>query len=588
MRIINNIGKSFLRYAFFLMLMPVLSQAQTSYFVDGINGSDANSGTNHNAAWKTIQKSMNSATPNSIVYISGGTYHENLNVNVAGLSGAPIMFTNYNDEEVIVDGTGTTGTKLLQIINKNNLIFQSLTLQNLTANNGKGIEVVTTATGSVSNITFKNITVRNIKWTDFPIAVPMPFNNAHGIAVTGRANGVTNIIIDGCKVYNNLLGYSEGIQINGNVDGFTISNCEVHDNNNIGINVTGNYGASPDPDTDHPRNGLITKNTCYRNVSPIALSAGIYVDGGHDVVVTKNACYENAIGIEVGCEMNGTTEQITVRNNMVYNNTHSGLFVGGYTTLTTGQVLYSTFRNNTFFRNNSIFGGSGEVFISKASNCVFEDNLFYTNEQNVLLVVDEIAPQENILINYNCWYTPSGNPLAIVIYYGALSFSNFASYQSATGNESNSLFANPAFNNPTLPSPALDLQTSSICIDTGNPELNISPDETDFDGNPRIANGVVDMGAQEFDFSLGTSPLNGLPEVTLFPNPFRNQITITSPTGFTAATINIYDVSGRLIRTENVFGKSHVLDRGNLAAGIYAYTIRESGSTITSGKIIAE
>ncbi len=582
------LSKVRLRLTLLLLLAHTFVQAQTIYFVDGQNGSDDNSGLSHSAPWKSIQKSMNSVTPNSIVMIAGGTYHENLIVNVNGLQGAPILFTNYNNEEVIIDGTGTSGTKLLQLINKSHLFFQSLIFQNLTVDGAKGIEVTTTTNGSSTNLMFRDITVRNINWTDNPLAIALPSNNAHGIAVTGRTNGVTNIIIDGCRVYNNILGYSEAIQINGNVDNFSVTNCTVHDNNNIGINITGNYGACPIPTLDRPRNGLISRNVCYRNISPIALSAGIYVDGGHDIIVERNSCYENSIGIEVGCEMDGITEYIKVRNNMMYNNLNSGLYVGGYTILTTGQVLYSTFRNNTFFKNNSSMVGSAEIVISKASNCVFEDNLLYTNEQNILLVAAEIWPQENNLINYNCWFTPSGNPLGIVIYYGELSFSNFNTYKSVTGQESNSIFANPSFDDPSLPYPQLDLQTTSLCIDTGNPVLTIDAGETDFDGNPRISNGVVDMGAQEFDTTLGTSPLSALPGISMFPNPFKYQITISSPTPFENATFFLYDLSGRIVRTENISGKTHSVNRNELASGIYAYKIQSNGSYLAGGKIIAE
>lgn len=41
------------------------------------------------------------------------------------------------------------------------------------------------------------------------------------------------------------------------------------------------------------------------------------------------------------------------------------------------------------------------------------------------------------------------------------------------------------------------LLDDSPCIDAGNPAFVAGPDETDLDGNPRIANGIVDMGAYE-------------------------------------------------------------------------------------------
>jgi len=61
-----------------------------------------------------------------------------------------------------------------------------------------------------------------------------------------------------------------------------------------------------------------------------------------------------------------------------------------------------------------------------------------------------------------------------------------------TGNKGNDpLFINAAGGDYHL-SPA------SLCIDAGNPNyIPSSPNETDLDGNPRIVNGIVDMGAYE-------------------------------------------------------------------------------------------
>src|SRR5690606_29816155 len=140
--------------------------------------------------------------------------------------------------------------------------------------------------------------------------------------------------------------------------------------------------------------------------------------------------------IEVGCEEDGVAQYIKVKNNLIYNNLYTGLAVGGYTTETTGQVLYSTFRNNTLFKNNSLNAGIGEITVSKASNCVFEDNIVYSGNQNILLTMLEIEPQQNNIVNYNCWYTPAGNPNNITIYWNDQTYSSIAAYKSGTGQDS--------------------------------------------------------------------------------------------------------------------------------------------------------
>jgi len=45
------------------------------------------------------------------------------------------------------------------------------------------------------------------------------------------------------------------------------------------------------------------------------------------------------------------------------------------------------------------------------------------------------------------------------------------------------------------------LDVNSSCIDAGDPDFNPNPPETDIDGEPRMVNGRVDMGADEYYWS---------------------------------------------------------------------------------------
>jgi hypothetical protein len=68
------------------------------------------------------------------------------------------------------------------------------------------------------------------------------------------------------------------------------------------------------------------------------------------------------------------------------------------------------------------------------------------------------------------------------------------------------------------------LFSDSPCIDAGDPSCVAGPDETDLDGNPRIANGRIDMGAYEFNHipiadagpdQTAYACIDGIAEVTL-------------------------------------------------------------------------
>ncbi|MEX2115886.1 MAG: choice-of-anchor Q domain-containing protein [Bacteroidota bacterium] len=561
--------------------------AQTNYYVDKTTGNDLNNGTSLATAWKTIQKACSGATPNSIVQIKAGTYNENIIVNVSGTEGNPITFRNYMNDVVVIDGVGTSGTTMLTLTNKNYLSFQNLTIQNLTVNNAQGILVETTGSNTSTALSFKNITIKNINWTNDPLTIPTSNDNAQGYIAYGGDGGITNITIDSCEVYNCILGYSEAMTLDGNINGFIIKNCQIHDNTNIGIDIAGNYAVSSNPTTDCARNGVVSNNTCYKNVSLVATSAGVYVDGGKNVIIEKNKCYENGWGIEVGCEENGTADSIIVKNNIIFNNKQGGMAVGGYTTVTTGQVLNTIIRNNTFFQNNSINDGTGELFITKASNCAFENNVFYTNSQNVLMNVVSISPQTNNTLDYNCWYTPSANPNSITVNWNTSTYTSFSSYQAGAAQEGNSIYSNPLLTNPALPTPILHLLAASPCINTGKPTTVIGGGETDYDGNVRLIAGIIDIGAYEFNSAVGINKDESKQVSTHFtlsqnfPNPFNPSTVIRFALPKEEdVRIDIYNMLGQkveeLINERLSAGFKQVTWRAKVPSGVYLYRMTVS------------
>jgi hypothetical protein len=561
--------------------------AQTNYYVDATNGNDNNNGASLGTAWKTIQKACNTAIPNSIVQIKAGTYHENIVVNVSGTTGNPIIFKNYPSEEVLIDGTGTSGIAMLSITNKSYLSFQSLTIQNKTAKDAQGILVETTGSATATDLSFSNITIKNINWTNNATTIPTANDNAQGFIAYGRNGGITNLTIENAQIFNNILGFSEALSLDGNISGFVIKNCQVHDNTNIGIAAIGNYKTSSVPATDHARNGLIIRNTCYKNVSLYATSGGIYIDGGKNINIEKNNCYENGNGIELGCEENGATDSIVVKNNLIYNNQQVGIYVGGYTTKTTGQVLNSVIRNNTLFQNNYSKDGTGEVALSKASNCVFENNIFYTNSQNTLISADDISPQTGNAFNYNCWYTPSGDANDIHVNWKKNTYTTFAAYKTGIAQETNSFFKNPLLVTASLPTPDLHIVPASPCINTGDPATVISNGETDYNESPR-KNSIIDMGAYEL-YPMGIFPAELVRSFFCYPNPFTVQTTIFSSIELKNATLKIYNIPGQeILEEQGISGQQIIVKRSRLISGVYFYRIVQDEEVVATGKMVVE
>ena len=69
-------------------------------------GKDTNNGTFLATPFKTIAKAASVMLAGDNCYIRQGRYHETIIINnLDGSSGSPIVFTNYNNERVIIDGT---------------------------------------------------------------------------------------------------------------------------------------------------------------------------------------------------------------------------------------------------------------------------------------------------------------------------------------------------------------------------------------------------------------------------------------------------------------------------------------------------
>ena len=566
--------KKFITLLLLFYLNTSLILAQTNYYVDGANGCDDSTGTSINKAWKTIQKACNAATPNSIVSIKGGTYHENVIVTISGTKDSTITLKNFMNEIVIIDGTGTVGNTLLTIIDKSYLNFENLTIQNLTKNNAQGILVECSKAGTVTNLLFKNIIIKNINWTSNASDIPTEYDNAQPFIAYGkgnkRTNPITNLTIDSCEIYENIVGFSEAVSLDGNIDGFIIKNNKIHHNTNIGILAAGNYKQSSIPSLDHARSGVIEKNELFFNVSDYATSAGIYMDGAQNILIKNNRCYRNGYGIEVGCEKDGTTDSIFVINNLIYNNETAGLSVGGYSTTTTGQVLDCTFRNNTLFQNDYKNDAVGELSIMKASNCIFENNLVYTNDLAVLFNVEAINPQENNSFNYNCWYTPQNNPNDITATWRTTTYNTFIDYKTSTTQDHHGFYGNPMLIDTAHLTLDFDLAVTSPCIDSGDSATIIMVGEIDFKNRRRISNNRIDIGAYEKE-----NPVLAIPNLLTnsisnsYPNPVLNFLTIEMNEPFYETILSLYDAKGQLLLNKKIKSKKNILNMESFSPGIY-------------------
>ncbi|MCP4709850.1 MAG: DUF1565 domain-containing protein [Planctomycetes bacterium] len=453
---------------FLTQFISIPAEATTFYVSPA--GSNAQPGTEI-LPWQTVQHAVDNVTAGDTILILDGVYQEKVVISVSGNStDGHITLQNYPEHTPIIDGSGQpdNGGGLIAMLDQSYLKIIGFTLRNLdtpsAGYDGAGIVVE----GYGDNIEIRNCTIHEIRGV-----------HAMGIRVYGTNPGtsISNLVIDDNLIFDCDPATSEALTLNGNVELFEITDNIVHDLNNIGIDMIGGEGTCSNPANDICRNGICRANEVYNARSNYGggYAAGIYVDGGADIIIEANTVYQCDLGIEIGAENQGhTTANITVRNNLLYNNDKTGLVFGGYDYPNTGKVIDSSFMNNTCYHNDILNEGLGELWIQYAENCAVEDNIFYSTDSNVL-IYSEAGPvdlnNQNVTLDYNLWYTPGG-PDNVEISLGDQGYYTFGDYQAGTGQDANSLFADPQFLEASLPDPDLHLNPdTSPAIDAGNPEV---------------------------------------------------------------------------------------------------------------------
>ena len=485
-------------------------EASSNYYVDP-EGSDRNPGT-EKKPWKTIQKAADSAMPGSTVLIKAGTYYERININVSGTEeGGNITFKNYDHGKVVIDGSKSSASEQEDLIHISNKSFIKLIGLELVNNVNKDDDYFVTGIGiwgAGEGIEIRDCKIHHIWYTG-----SSEDNGAHAIAVYGRdgKEPISGLVIDGNEIWDIKCGSSETVALNGNVDNFQFTNNYVHDTNNIGLDLIGDESFGDDPvcpvaANNRARNGFVGYNTmenisCKTNPSYTMddySAAGIYVDGGKDIVIAYNTCAGNDVGIEVGNEKrNKITRGIVVRDNLIYGNNSCGIAVGGYD-INKGWAADSKFINNTLYSNDTKNLGRGEICIAKSHDIAFQNNIVYTGSKNLAVSTEDFGTKYiyHITFNHNIYYGPGGSR--------GLRFDGVDTglvglnmWKQKTKQDMNSKIADPKF----LDAFGSDfhLIQGSPAIDFGNPAYVHDSNVTDHDGKPRTNGKAVDCGAFELE-----------------------------------------------------------------------------------------
>ncbi|HUQ51023.1 MAG TPA: right-handed parallel beta-helix repeat-containing protein, partial [Gammaproteobacteria bacterium] len=461
------------------------------------------------ADYATIQAAVTAAGPGDTVEVSSGVYNERVTFSSSGLSGSPITLTAKAGHSPVIDGTGIPTTDLeglVYIEDESYIVVSGFEIRNFSASAPSHFPAGIWVRGSAHHIEIRDNDVHDIRNAGCASC------GAHGIAVYGTkaSASIHDVVIDGNEVHDLVLGWSESLVVNGNVEDFEITNNTVHDNNNIGIVAIGFEGECTgcSDALDRARDGVIADNLVYDidsidnpSYAGSRSANGIYVDGGTRITIERNTVHDCNIGIELASEHDGkSTSEVIARSNFVSRSHSIGISIGGYDThrgSTTGCAVV----HNTLYDNDTDHSGGGELLLQyDVRDNVVENNIVYANSQNQF-VANEFSLTSGNTIDYNLYFSAAG-AASSEWRWTTTPYTGFAAWKAGSGNDAHS-----TFEDPILVSPA----TGDLHLGAGSPAVGaaiaLAPSIAgafDIDGTPRISGASADKGADELACGNGS------------------------------------------------------------------------------------
>jgi len=398
----------------------------------------------------------------------------------------------------IIDGRHLTQgyVPLIHGQNLTNMELRGLTLQNMYHNGNGGAVELSNCGGQVVNCVFRNNSSIGSGGAIYLMPSSSPFRITGCAFVENLVNdgygggfcfaGEINAEIAGCEFSQNVVhgrcnGMGGGfyiVALKGNVRGCTFSgnSCDAPyggdcsrfgrgagfyigtmTGNVIDCEFSANYANMPGCAIHlDVLSGIIQSSSfLYHNTSPLFLPSNSDILGVvRDCIFTAPDSLGNVIGWAI------TTNQKTNINN----NTFIGPGIGRGKTESSIKIGYNTHAEEGQFLNNIFVDTEKAIQVYLNVDMPIKYNQFY-NVNNI------ICQAENCLGNEVWWLEILLDNFSHNDYDDPLFFAYDSTYH---------------------------IRPNSPCINAGDPAYATEPNETDIDGQPRIGNGRIDIGADEY------------------------------------------------------------------------------------------
>jgi hypothetical protein len=345
-----------------------------------------------------------------------------------------------------------------------------------------------------------------------------------------NTSSFSHCIIEYAKESRNVTGIASPVSFNGGISVYK-NEVAIHQNEFRNNNVNGLYIREVANSFD------FYNNTFHDNGSNGSVIEQSTVNAINNTYFNNS---NNATGQVSAIRSSNSTVYLV--SNLIYNNDDFGIF-------TTGG-------GNHYIVNNTIFGNSQGVRVETGANTFIHSSIIQNNTLN--------------------FATSSVGGATVEMQY---SLTNDATFPVNVTNISNNLLgSNALFTNAGASD--FSLQSTSPAIDSGNPIITgLNIPTIDILGNPRIDNTIIDIGAIEFQQALNINNINELANLTIYPNPTKDLIYVTSNESL---TIKVFSIDGKAIGKYN----AKIIDLSKVKEGIYIFKIEDSSGRSIIRKIV--
>ncbi|WP_055445089.1 choice-of-anchor Q domain-containing protein [Lacinutrix himadriensis] len=355
------------------------------------------------------------------------------------------------------------------------------------------------------------------------------------------------------------------------VDGFTITGGNAN-------GAADNSCSTPDIDQSYDlRGGAIYVNP--------------YLYGDSLSATIKNSVLEKNTGTSVAvyaaftpCGLWNLTHDVDFESCIIRDNYSQDLpvmlFSGAqqYLVFAKGSVVNSAFYNNISLNSSSsLYLSAGTT--GNATGLEFElinttlSNNNGVNDNVITMIQASNSTVENSIIYGNG--TGAGFPIAITTSFSVVN-NSIVELGMIGGSASNPMFVDALNNN-------FKLSLGSSAIDGGSNASLPAQIVEDINGNNRIVNTTVDMGAYEYDPTLGVNTFQlSENQIKLYPNPTTSVLNIKMDGNLKQATV--YSVLGAKVLVTT----SKSLNTAHLKSGLYLITIENERGSVTTKRFIKQ